>query len=116
MGQTVPVSVTVRNAGLCDINDIVLKDSIISNMHLQKDATFEKTLSLKAGEKAEDVFEYTLVPEKPGEFTFPQTVATFTLSNGQDEEVKSDNSEKITIYGPYIELTKTLDKQQLNPG
>jgi uncharacterized repeat protein (TIGR01451 family) len=116
MGQTVPVSVTVRNAGLCDINDIVLKDSIVSNMHLQKDATFEKTLSLKAGEKAEDVFEYTLVPEKPGEFTFPQTVATFTLSNGQDEEVKSDNSEKIMIYGPYIELTKTIDKQQLNPG
>lgn len=116
MGQNVPVSVTVRNAGLCDINDIVLKDSLIPNMHLQKDASFEKTISLKAGETAEDVFEYTLIPEKSGEFTFPQTVATFTLSNGQNQEVKSDNSEKIQIYGPNIEITKTIDKQQLNPG
>lgn len=116
MGESVPVSVTVRNAGLCDINNIVLKDSIVSNMHLQKDATFEKTLSLKSGETSEDVFEYILIPEKPGEFTFPQTVATFTLSNGESKEVKSDNSEKITIYGPYIEITKTVDKQQLNTG
>jgi uncharacterized repeat protein (TIGR01451 family) len=116
MGETIPVSVKVRNSGLCNINDIVLKDSIVSDMHLQKDATFEKTLSLKSGETAEDVFEYTLVPEKPGEFTFPQTIATFTLSNGESEEVKSDNSEKITIYGPYIELTKTIDKQQVSTG
>ncbi|MHC1754877.1 MAG: BatD family protein [Methanosarcina sp.] len=116
MGENVPVSVTLRNAGLCDINNIVLKDSIVSNMHLQNDVTLEKTLSLKSGEIAENVFKYTLIPEKPGEFTFPKTVATFTLSNGQSEEVDSDNSEKITIYGPYIEITKTVDKQQLSPG
>lgn len=116
MGENVPVSVTVRNRGLCDINNIVLKDSIVSNMHLQKDATLEKTFSLKAGETAEDVFKYTLVPERPGEYTFPKTVAAFTLSNGQSEQVESDNSEKITIYGPYIEITKTVDRQQLNPG
>lgn len=83
MGENVPVSVTVRNRGLCDINNIVLKDSIVSNMHLQKDATLEKTFSLKAGETAEDVFKYTLVPERPGEYTFPKTVAAFTLSNGR---------------------------------
>ncbi|WP_410510025.1 BatD family protein [Methanosarcina hadiensis] len=116
MGETVPVSVTVRNAGLCDINNIVLKDSVVSNMHLQNDAALEKTLSLKPGETSEDIFKYTLVPERPGEYTFPKTVATFTLSNGQSEQVESDNSEKITIYGPYIEITKTVDKQQLNPG
>lgn len=114
--ETVPVSVKVRNAGLCDINDIVLKDSILSNMRLQNDVTLEKTLSLKAGETAEDVFKYTLIPETSGEYTFPETVATFTLSNGQSKEVKSENSEKITIYGPHIEITKTIDKQQLNPG
>jgi len=116
MGEQVYVSVTVRNGGLCDINDIVLKDSIVSNMHLQKDATLEKTLSLKAGETAEDVFEYTLIPDKPGDFTYPKTVATFTLANGKSEKVESDNSEKTKIYGPYIEITKTIDKQQLNPG
>lgn len=116
MGEQVYVSVTVRNAGLCDINNIVLKDSIVSNMHLQKDATLDKTLSLKAGETAEKVFEYTLIPEKPGDFTFPKTVATFTLANGESEEVESDNSDKTKIYGPYIEIKKTVDKQQLNPG
>lgn len=116
MGETIPVSVNVRNAGLCNINDIVLKDSIMSNMHLQNDATLEKTLSLKSGETVEDVFKYTLVPEKPGEFTLPAVVATFTLPNGESKEVTSNTSQKITIYGPYIEITKTVDKQQLNPG
>ena len=38
MGKPVHVSVNVRNEGLCDINNIVLKDSIASEMHLQKDA------------------------------------------------------------------------------
>jgi uncharacterized repeat protein (TIGR01451 family) len=116
MGEPVYVSVTVRNGGLCDINNIALKDQIVSNMHLQQDATFDKTLSLKAGETAKDVFKYTLVPEKPGDFTFPSTVATFTLANGQSEEVTSDNSDTTKIYGPYIEITKTVNKQQLSPG
>ena len=116
MGEPVYVSVTVRNGGLCDINNIVLKDSIVSNMRLQKDATLDKTLSLKAGETAEEVFEYTLIPEKPGDFTFPKTVATFTLPNGKDGEVTSDNSDTTLISGPYIEITKTVNKQQLDPG
>ncbi|AKB74187.1 hypothetical protein MSLAZ_0926 [Methanosarcina lacustris Z-7289] len=116
MGESVYVSVTVRNRGICDINNIVLKDSIVSNMHLQKDATLDKTLSLKAGETAEDVFKYTLIPEKPGDFTFPRTVATFTLANGQSKEVTSDNSDTTLISGPYIEITKTVDKQQLDTG
>jgi uncharacterized repeat protein (TIGR01451 family) len=116
MGESVFTSVTVRNAGLCDINNIMLKDSIVSGMHLQKDTVLEKTISLKAGETAEEVFKYTLVPEKPGEFTFQKTIATFTLSNGQSEKVESDNSEKTTIHGPFIEITKTIDKQQLNSG
>lgn len=116
MGETIPVSVNVRNAGLCDIDDIVLKDSILSDMHLQDDTTLEKTLSLESGEKVEDIFKYTLVPEKPGEFTFPAVVATFTLPNGESKEVTSNTSQKITIYGPYIELTKTIDKQQVATG
>lgn len=115
MGEPVHVSVNVRNRGLCDINNIMLEDSIVSDMHLQQDVTFDKTLSLKTGEIAEDVFKYTLIPEKPGEFTFPKTVATFTLPNGQKETVDSNNSQKITVYGPYIEIKKTVDKQQLNP-
>ena len=57
MGKPVHVSVSVRNKGLCDINNIVLKDSIVSEMHLQEDTTLNKTLSLKSGETAEKVFE-----------------------------------------------------------
>lgn len=116
MGDIIPVSVNARNSGLCNINDIVLKDSIMSNMHLQNDATLEKKISLKSGETVEDIFKYALIPEKPGEFTFPAIVATFTLPNGESGKITSNSSEKIMIYGPYIEITKTVDKQQLNSG
>ncbi|WP_292387947.1 BatD family protein [Methanosarcina sp. UBA5] len=116
MGKPIYVSVNVRNEGLCDIDDIELKDSIAPETHLQKDAVLEKTLSLKSGELAEKVFVYTLIPDKPGEFTFPKTMATFTLPNGQNGEAGSNNSEKVKIYGPEISITKTIDRQQLNSG
>ncbi|MGB9940134.1 BatD family protein [Methanosarcina sp.] len=116
MGKPIHVSISVQNNGLCDIDDIALKDSIASEVHLQKDVTLEKTLSLKSGELAKNVFEYTLVPDKPGEFTFPQTISTFTLPNGQSGEAGSNNSEKVKIYGPEISITKTVDRQQLNTG
>ncbi len=116
MGKPVHVSVNVLNEGLCDINNIELNDSIVPEMHLKKDAVLEKTLSLKSGELAEKVFEYTLVPDKPGEFTFPKTIATFTLPNGQSGNASSNNSEKVKVYGPEISVTKTINKQQLNSG
>ena len=116
MGKPVHVSVSVRNDGLCDINNIVLKDSIASEMHSQKAVSLDKTLSLKSGESAEEVFEYTLIPEKPGEFTFPKTIATFTLPNGQNGEVGSNNSENVKIYGPEVSITKTVDREQLDSG
>jgi len=116
MGKPVHVSVSVLNEGLCDINNIMLKDSIVSGMHLEEAETLEKTLSLKSGERAEKIFEYTLIPEIPGEFTFPQTIATFTLPNGQNGNASSDNSEKVRVYGPNIEVTKAIDRQQLNSG
>jgi uncharacterized repeat protein (TIGR01451 family)/PGF-CTERM protein len=116
MGKPIRVSVSVQNNGLCDINDIALKDSIAPEAHLQKAVTLDKTLSLKSGGLAQKVFEYTLIPDKPGEFIFPQTMATFTLPNGQNGEVGSNNSEKVKIYGPEISITKTVDRQQLNTG
>jgi uncharacterized repeat protein (TIGR01451 family) len=116
MGETVPISVTVRNTGLCDLNNIVLSDSIVSGMYLKENKTLNKTLSLKSGEKAEKILEYSIIPEKPGEFTFPQCVATFTLPNGQRKEVSSNNSGAVKISGPDITVTKTVDKQQLSIG
>lgn len=116
MGKPIHISVNVRNEGLCDLDDIKLKDSIAPQIHLQKDAVLEKTLSLKSGELAEKVFEYNLIPEKPGEFTFPKATANFTLPNGQDGEAGSNNSEKVKIYGPEISVTKTIDRQQLDSG
>ncbi len=116
MGEIVHVSVSVRNKGHTDINNIVLNDSIISGMHLQENATLKKTLSLKAGEKAEKVLQYNLIPEIPGEFTFPAATAIFTLSNGQNEEISSNNSGTVKVSGPNITVTKTVDKQQLSIG
>ena len=116
MGETIPVSVTVRNTGLCDINNIVLNDSIVSGMHLQENKTLNKTLSLKSGEIAEKILEYSLVSEAPGEFTLPLCVAVFTLPTGQRKEVNSNNSGTVKINEPDVKITKTVDKQQLNVG
>jgi len=116
MGENVHVSVTVRNRGLCDIDDIALNDSIVSGMRLKENTTLNKTLSLKAGELAEQVFEYTIIPETPGEFTFPPSVATFTLPNGENGVVSSNISGTFKVYGPNITVIKTVDKQQLSPG
>src|SRR5674476_2560 len=116
MGELVYVSVIVRNKGICDINNILLNDSIVSGMRLQEDTTLNKTLSLKAGETAEKVLKYTLIPETPGEFTFPTATANFTLPNGQSKEVSSNNSGTVKINGPNITVIKTVDKQQLNTG
>ncbi len=116
MGVTIPVSVTVRNTGICDINNIVLNDSIVSGMHLQENKTLNKTLSLKSGEKAEKILEYSLVSEVQGVFTIPLCIAVFTLPNGQRKEVSSDNPGTVKINGPDIKVTKTVDKQQLNVG
>ena len=116
MGKPIRVSVNVRNEGLCDLDNIILKDSVAPETHLQKDIVLEKTLSLKSGELTEKVFEYTLIPDKPGEFTFPKATANFPLPNGQNGEASSNNSENIKIYGPEISVTKTIDRQQLNSG
>jgi uncharacterized repeat protein (TIGR01451 family) len=114
IGETIPVSITVLNTGLCNLDNILLNDSITSGMHLQENMTLNKTLSLKSGEKAEKILKYTLIPEKPGEFTFPQCIATFTLPNGQRKEISSDSSGNVIISGPDITVTKTVDKQELN--
>jgi PGF-CTERM protein/uncharacterized repeat protein (TIGR01451 family) len=116
MGRPIRVSVNIRNEGLCDLDNIILKDSVAPETHLQKYMVLEKTLSLKSGELTEKVFEYTLIPDKPGEFTFPKATANFTLPNGQNGEAGSNNSENIQIYGPEISVTKTIDRQQLNSG
>lgn len=116
MGKPVHVSVNIRNQGLCDIDEILLKDSLIPDMRFQEEAQLEKKISLKAGEKAEKVLKYTLIPNAPGEFTFPKATATFILPDGQAQEASSGDSKIIKIYGPNIVVTKTVDKQQLNSG
>lgn len=116
MGKPVHVSVDIRNQGLCDINEILLKDSLSPDMNLQEETEMEKKISLKAGEKAERVLKYTLIPDAPGEFTLPEATATFILPDGQAQEADSGDSKTIKIYGPNIVITKTVDKQKLNPG
>lgn len=116
LGETIPVSITVRNTGLCDLKKIVLNDSIPSGMHLQENMTLNKTFSLKSGEKAEKILEYSLVSEAPGEFRIPLCVAAFTLPNGQRKEISSTDSGTVIIKGPDLKVTKTVDKQQLNIG
>lgn len=116
MGEVVPVSVTIRNKGMCEIRNIALNDSIAPGLHLLENMTLNKTVSLKSGEKAEKILVYSLVPEAPGEYKVPLCIAAFTLPNGQPTEVSSENSGTIKIKAPDVKVTKTIDKQQLNVG
>jgi uncharacterized repeat protein (TIGR01451 family) len=116
LGESIPVTITAQNQGLCDIDNIVLNDSIASGMHLQENKTLNKTFSLKSKEEAENILEYSLVSEASGEFTIPSCTVAFTLPNGQYKEISSNNSGTVTIKEPDVKVTKTVDRQQLNVG
>ncbi|MDD3042449.1 MAG: BatD family protein [Methanosarcinaceae archaeon] len=118
MGELVYVYVNVRNDGICSINGITITDFLENDtgMEMVEEVDLEKSLSLKAGESAANVFKYTLLPKKPGTYTFPNAVAAFTLPNGKYEEVESTNTVETYIEGPYIVLTKKVDLQQLEVG
>jgi uncharacterized repeat protein (TIGR01451 family) len=116
LGENVPISITVRNKGLCDIKHIVLNDTIVPGMHLLVNKTLKKTFSLKPGEKAEKILEYSLVPEAPGEYTILPCTAVFTLPNGQRNNVSSNDTGTVKINEPDVNVTKIVDKKQLNVG
>ncbi len=115
MGETAYVLVNIRNAGVCDLNSITVTDSVVEGLELKDSITLKKTISLKAGESTDELFEYSLKPLKPGTFTAPASVAEFTAPNGKKYSVSS-GTPKIEVNGPYITLTKSVSSSNVTPG
>ena len=115
MDETAYVLVNIRNAGVCDLNSITVTDSVVEGLELKDSITLKKTISLKAGESTDELFEYSLKPLKPGTFTAPASVAEFTAPNGKKYSVSS-GTPKIEVNGPYITLTKSVSSSNVTPG
>ncbi|UGV41179.1 DUF11 domain-containing protein [Methanococcoides orientis] len=114
MDETAYVSVAVRNYGIYSMDSVTIKDTVLSSMELKDSVTLEKTVSFKPGETIE-VFSYALKPIKPGKYTSPEAVATYTASNDKTYTYES-NDPKIEINGPYITLSQKMDKTKVEPG
>ncbi|WP_445475916.1 BatD family protein [Methanococcoides methylutens] len=115
MDETAYVTVAVRNHGIYSMNSVTIKDTVLSSMELKDSVTLEKTVSFKPGETIE-VFSYALKPIKPGSYTSPEAVATYTASNGKIYTYESEDDTKIEINGPYITITQNIDKTKVEPG
>lgn len=115
MDESGYVLVSIRNAGVCDLNSITVTDSVVAGLELKDSVTLQKTISLKAGESSAELFEYSLKPLKPGTFTAPASVAEFTAPNGKKYSVSS-GTPKIEVNGPYITLTKSVSSSNVTPG
>ena len=114
MDETAHVLVSVRNSGNYNVNSVTIRDSIINGVELKDSITLEKTLSFAPGETKE-VFSYSLKPLKEGTFTAPKATASFVASNDKEYTYES-NGPKLTINGPDIVITQTLDKSTIQPG
>ncbi|MCK5485162.1 MAG: hypothetical protein KAI86_03050, partial [Desulfobacterales bacterium] len=99
MDETAYVLVSIRNAGVVDLNSITVTDSDFYGLEVKDSVTLKKIISLKAGESTNELFEYSLKPLKPGTYTAPATVAEFTASNGKKYSVSSATP-KIEVNGP----------------
>ncbi|MEL4304880.1 BatD family protein [Methanococcoides sp. LMO-2] len=114
MDETAYVSVAIRNYGIYSMNSVTIKDTVLSSMELKDSVTLEKTVSFKPGETIE-VFSYALKPIKPGTYTSPEVVATYVASNGKTYTYDSEEP-KIEINGPYVVLSQSVDKTNVQPG
>lgn len=115
MDETAYVLVSIRNAGVVNLNSITVTDSDFYGLEVKDSVTLQKTISLKAGESTSELFEYSLKPLKPGTYTAPAFVAEFTASNGKKYSVSSA-APKIEVNGPHITLTKSVSSSNVTPG
>lgn len=113
MGETVYVSLILRNTGPYALGSVHLSDLQTDDFELKDDVQTEKTISVNPQETA-TVLEYALKPAKPGKFTLPKATATFTV-DGKEYTSKSD-APTIEVNGPYIVLEKKVNVSSFDPG
>jgi uncharacterized repeat protein (TIGR01451 family) len=115
MGESIQVTVSMRNWGLYSISDIHVEDSVTDDFELMDNIVLEKDLSLEPDESVV-LFEYTLRPINDGKFKLPVTTASFTApDDGEIYEAESPKSE-IQVDGPVIAVSQSLSDSGIMPG
>jgi uncharacterized repeat protein (TIGR01451 family) len=112
INEIATVTISLRNYGVYPINTIKISDTLPPYFELNKDPPLEWELNLKPGECRS--FTYSLKPLQPNEegYVIPAAIAQWS----EDSKICSarSNSPCITVYGPKIELSKTVNPDTIN--
>lgn len=108
------VSVSVYNNGIYRVNDITVTDTL-NDLFRSDCSDQQETISLSPGETKADLFKYTLKPINAGKIKIPEATASFIDNEGKMHTFNSPTPE-ISVDGPNILLTKSLEPASIVPG
>jgi hypothetical protein len=112
LNQKAYCALIIRNSGLVPLDAIQVFDSTFEIIENNTSGTpFNTTLSLKPGEKIK-ITEYSMLPDKPGNFLIPEAIAVYTSPDGKRHEISSGKQE-CEVVGPYIVMTKSVDTDRV---
>ncbi|MEA1907912.1 MAG: hypothetical protein U9N43_02630 [Euryarchaeota archaeon] len=114
MDEIATVTVTLSNDGTRPINSIRMSDTVPSEFELNGNSSMEWGLDLKAGERRS--FTYPLKPLRPSVegYFLPPAIAQWD-GGGRTYSARSDLP-YIRVYGPKIELSKTVKPSSIDMG
>lgn len=113
MGDRVYVMITVYNSATTDAKDITIDETIMTkNFVMDPDSALGWTIDLPAHQS--ETFSYYLKPVRPGEVQ----LSTTNISREYRGQLYSKiiDSKTAKIYGPYFEISKTLDNNLATSG
>ena len=108
------VSVTMKNNGKIDINNVTIEDSIPQGFKLVSNTSLHWVASIPAG--GEWNYRYLVAPEEPNANGVVFPVATAEFKVNQELYGIRSNQPKIIVYGPWVTLEKHTDVSAINPG
>jgi len=110
LGDNDVVKIIASNAGVYDIYNITIKDSINENFELEQNSTLEWNIpQLKPGQDWETTYRIMPLRTDINGFKIPEAIAKITV-NDRPYKVTSEEP-NIIVNGPIILLNKTVDKE-----
>ncbi len=112
INEIATVTITLRNDGTRPINSIKVSDTLPPDFELNDNSTLQWELDIGAGECKS--FTYQLKPLQPSTegYVIPPVVVRWT-DDGRTYSMRSDST-NIAVYGPKIELSKTVNPSTIN--
>jgi uncharacterized repeat protein (TIGR01451 family) len=114
LGDNALVSISLKNHGKDDINNISITDSPPDGFKLIGNTTLKWIANIPAGGDWD--IHYLVKPQESNidGVELPSAVAGFTIDK-ENYSIQS-NQPQIKVYGPQIVLTKQTDVSEMNPG